>query len=111
LEAHAIPEQESLYVQMKKSEEDEIRMESFEGDTEHGLADELASKISTLSDEADWRAHVKVLAELVEHHIEDEESEMIPDLMKEFEQELREEIGEDYLERRAKFGIAMEEAA
>ncbi|MGK4455687.1 hypothetical protein, partial [Klebsiella pneumoniae] len=71
--------------------------------------DELAKKIKSLGDEDEWKAHVKVLAELVEHHIEEEEEEQIPDLRKDFELDERVKIGLEYLRLRSAFGI--EEAA
>jgi hemerythrin-like domain-containing protein len=111
LEAHAHPEQESLYGHLKADEESEMRQEGFEGFTEHHIADSLVEEIKALTDDDDWRAHVKVLAELVEHHIEEEEEEMIPDIRKELDQELRDQIGEDYLERRAQYRISLDEAA
>lgn len=111
LEAHAHPEQESLYSYLKENEDEEIQIEGYEGFTEHGLADELAERIKTLKNEQDWKAQVKVLAELVEHHLEEEEEEMIPDLRKELEAEERVRIGEDYLSRRAEFDIPEAAAA
>ncbi len=41
-------------------------------------------------------AKVKVVAELVEHHIEEEEGEMFKEIRKEFDKEIRMQIGEDY---------------
>lgn len=111
LEAHAKPEEAALYERMKKEEEADIRIEAFEGSSEHALADELANKIRAIRNEDDWKANVKVLAELVEHHIEEEEEEMIPDLKKDYELEVRIQIGEDYLARRASFEMEAEEAA
>ena len=48
-------------------------------------------------------AKVKVLAELVEHHIEEEEGEMFKKLKKEFNLDKRVEIGEEYRRLRNEF--------
>jgi hypothetical protein len=105
LEAHAKPEEQSLYVHLKQDEEHEIRQEGFEGQTEHAIADGLVMQIKSTNDEDHWRAQVKVLAELVEHHIEEEEDEMIPDIRKELGLDKRIEIGQRYLELREEYDV------
>jgi hemerythrin superfamily protein len=67
LVAHAKPEEQVLYVYMRKDED--LREESFEGEVEHGLADQMLEEAKRTDDEDLWSAKVKVLAELVEHHI------------------------------------------
>jgi hemerythrin-like domain-containing protein len=101
LVVHAKPEEQTLYVTMK--EEDEMREEGFEGDVEHQLADQLLEEIKRTDDEDLWSARVKVLAELVEHHIEEEEDEMLPDFKKEIEISERVELGQEYLRLKAKY--------
>jgi hypothetical protein len=97
---HAKSEEQTLYVEMK--EEDELRTEAFEGDVEHMLADQLLEEAKRTDDEDLWSAKVKVLAELVEHHIEEEESELLPSYRKCFDLEERVSLGEEYLALRAK---------
>ncbi len=100
--SHAEPEQESLYARMK--EEKSLREEAFEGDVEHALASQLIEEVkSTYEDQDLWMAKVKVLAELVEHHIEEEESEMLKQVKKQFDAETRYVIGQEYLNLRAEF--------
>lgn len=97
LTLHAKPEEQTLYVDMKKDEE--MRTEGFEGDVEHALADQLLQEAQATTDDEDlWSAKVKVLAELVEHHIEEEEEEMLPDYRKNSEKETRLELGEQYIQ-------------
>ena len=106
--AHAKPEEESLYVFMKKNEE--LREDGFEVDVEHVLADQMIEEIKrTDKDEDLWSARVKVLAELVEHHIEEEEEEMFPDFKKECDAEERAKLGEKYL--KFKFQVEAELAS
>ncbi len=96
--SHAKPEEKVLYVAMKKIED--LRAEGFEGDTEHGLADQLVEEIKRTDDEDLWMAKVKVLAELVEHHIEEEEEDMLPDYKKESDLEERIKLGKLYMRLR-----------
>lgn len=106
LTIHAKSEEQALYTKMKG--EEELRVEGFEGDTEHHIADSLVHEIAGIEDEDEWTAKVKVLAELVEHHIEEEESEMLKDVKKEISLEERREIGREYLELKEQ--VAAEEA-
>jgi hemerythrin-like domain-containing protein len=109
LEGHAKPEELSLYRYMER-EDSEIRQSGFEGQAEHEIADRLVQQIEKISDEDEWKAQVKVLAEIVEHHIEEEEEEMIPILVKELELKERVKIGEQYLEHRNHYFLESEAA-
>lgn len=93
--AHAKSEEQVLYTHLKN--EEELRTEALEGDVEHELADQMVEEALGSNDEDLWSAKVKVLAELVEHHIEEEEDELLPDFKKASDKELREELGQDYL--------------
>lgn len=95
LTSHAKPEEQVLYTYMKADEE--LREEGFEGDVEHQLADQLVEEIMRTDDQDQWSARVKVLAELVEHHIDEEESELLPDFRKNSESSERMEMGQNFL--------------
>jgi hypothetical protein len=101
LAAHAKPEEQTWYVQMKK--EDDMRIEGMEGDVEHGLADQMCEEVKRTTDKDLWQAKVKVLAELVEHHIKEEESDMLPDYRKNSTIEERVELGLAYLDFKSQF--------
>ncbi len=92
---HAKPEEQVVYVFMKN--EDELRSEGFEGDVEHGLADQMIEEAKRTDDEDIWSAKVKVLAELVEHHIEEEEDELLPDFKKFTEKDERVQMGAKFM--------------
>lgn len=96
LVAHAKPEEEVLYGAMKKQEA--LREKAFEGDVEHGLADQLVEEIKRIEDEDLCSASIKVLAELVEHHIEEEEEELLPAFKKNSEAQEREKLGNLFLQ-------------
>jgi hemerythrin superfamily protein len=96
LTAHAKPEEEALYSYLKKVKD--LREEGFEGQVEHGLADQMVEEIKRSKDKELTAAQIKVLAELVEHHIEEEEETILPDFKKETNLEDRVDIGQRYLE-------------
>lgn len=94
LMSHAKPEEETWYKMMKS--EDESRIQGLEGDVEHGLASQLCEELKATDDQDLFMAKVKVLAELVEHHIEEEEEEMLPDYKKDSTMEERTALGQKY---------------
>ncbi|MBC7711910.1 MAG: hemerythrin domain-containing protein [Rhizobacter sp.] len=101
LTIHAKPEEQSLYIFMK-SDNDTI-VEGYEGDVEHGIAEQLMEEIKTTENEDLWSARVKVLAEMVEHHIEEEEEEMFPDVRKNSELAERAKLGTLYMQLKTQF--------
>lgn len=99
---HAHAEQESFYTFLK-DENRELRVHGLEGDVEHALAEYMIDEVKMAEDAGVWSARAKVLAELVEHHIEEEESEIIPDFKKEVDIEDRILIGKQYLDLKDHF--------
>jgi hemerythrin superfamily protein len=98
LVSHAKPEEETLYEAMKANEE--LREDGFEGEVEHVLADQLLEEIKRTTEPDLWSARVKVLAELVEHHIEEEEEELLPKVEEELDVEERLQLGSDFIDRK-----------
>lgn len=97
--AHAEPEEMALYEYMKKDKE--MLVDALEGDTEHSLASQLIDEIRATEDENLWSAKVKVLAEMVEHHIKEEEGSMLPEFRKITSLEERIELGDEYTQLKA----------
>lgn len=96
LKAHSEAEEETLYVSFKAS--DDMAVEGHEGDTEHAIVANLMKEIDSIQGNGEmFKAKCKVLAELVEHHIEEEEEEMLPDFKKESSKEERAKLGTSYL--------------
>lgn len=106
---HAKPEEDILYSRMKSF--DGLRTEAFEGETEHGIADQLVEELKVTDDEDVWMARVRVLAELVEHHIEDEEEEMLPMVRKEIDLEMRKQMAQEFLVAKDEHREEADEAA
>lgn len=95
LMAHAKPEEQVLYTYMKSKKE--LREEGFEGDVEHMLADQMVEECKRTKDRDLLGAQIKILAELVEHHIEEEERELLPDFNKNSDSDEREQLAEKFL--------------
>lgn len=92
---HAKAEEQSLYAVMQESRE--FKLEGLEGETEHSIAEQLINEIFATNSQDEWSAKVKVLAELVEHHLEEEETELLPHFKKKTDIKKCEEMGEEYL--------------
>lgn len=102
LTIHATIEEEIFYpalegVQKRKTDGREIVAEAIE---EHKVVKTLLSEIEELSPvEEAFDAKMKVLQENVEHHADEEESEMFP-LFKELETDEQESVSEALWERK-----------
>ena len=79
LRVHSMIEEEILYPAMKDVDS-EIVAESFE---EHGVVEQLLDELATMELSSDqFEAKFKVMAENVEHHLEEEEENMFPQARK-----------------------------
>jgi hemerythrin superfamily protein len=75
LVAHERMEEEVFYPRLRN--EQKAREEVLEGYEEHHVADVLLDELLEVPAETDlWKAKVKVLKENVEHHMEEEETEL-----------------------------------
>lgn len=76
--AHAHAEQKVLYTFLKDHGDEELRKLALEAEVEHKLVEELLEmlKSSTAKGSEKWMARCKVLKEMLEHHIEEEEGDM-----------------------------------
>lgn len=96
LTSHAKAEEESLYSEIKQV--DLLCVLGIEGDIEHEIAVRLMEEINdSYSDQDTWMAKVKVLADVVDHHLIEEERETLKKARKEFSMDKRIEMGEMYL--------------
>ena len=100
--SHSRPEEDVLYAEMK--EDEDMREEGCEGEVEHGLADQMVEEAKRARDHDIWSAKVKVLAELVEHHIEEEEDELLPKYKKQSSVDERRDLGEEFLKAKRNIG-------
>lgn len=103
LNKHSEAEKRAVYAPLIKVKD--LKKEILEGQIEHGIADAkvrmLTLKLTglrTLTDELE--AELKVLAEMVEHHIEEEEDEMFPKMKKDLDKTILNEMGFQFMKIR-----------
>jgi hypothetical protein len=93
LEVHMEGEEQYFYPELKK--EDEVTI--IEGYYEHDLTKKVIYDIENEKKESEeWLARVKVLQDLIEHHVEEEEEEIFKlakeNLNKEKEEQIKQKI-------------------
>lgn len=103
LQKHSDAEKEVVYTPLES--EEEFHFNILEAQIEHGIVDEkvkaLKNRVAhsrTLKDEIE--AELKVLAELVKHHIKEEESELLPKMSEELDEETLREMGQVFMKVR-----------
>jgi hemerythrin superfamily protein len=92
LDVHAHIEETILYPELKKADETrDITLEAYE---EHRLVKQLLGELDKMDKgEEKWTARFTVLKESVEHHVEEEESDMFPKARKVLGEERAEILG------------------
>lgn len=103
LALHSLAEKKSVYTPLVSNQE--LHFNILEAEIEHGIVDQkvklLKNKIiysRYLTDEME--AELKVLAELVKHHIVEEESEFLPKLKEEIDDESLVQMGAHFTKLR-----------
>jgi len=92
LTKHTMIEEEIFYPAVRKAIKDEDMMD--EAVVEHASAKDLIAQIQSMDPTEDlYDAKVKVLSEMIEHHVEEEETEMFPKVRKAKQLDL-EELGQ-----------------
>jgi len=97
LTLHNKKEEKIVYSFMKLCDQDELRIWALEGKEEHLLMDQLIRKMLAVDISGEeWSAKAKVLAELVDHHIDEEEQEIFPALARELNEDSDEQLAKNY---------------
>jgi len=100
--AHSHAEQEVLYNKLEASPDEESRSFAHEGKNEHQLVEQQLTKMSSgydrMSDQ--WSAELKVLHELVEHHVNEEETTGFSCARDDFETDELERMGQQFQSRK-----------
>lgn len=86
---------------------------AYEGSVEHGLVDDLLEKMSksrkTETDE--WKAHAKVLLDMLERHFDAEHAELFDALGEAFDDAQREAMGRRFLAAKSRVQVPKFKAA
>ena len=90
LETHTRIEEDVFYPAVRELEDEDLTETVAEGIQEHHVVKVLMREIEDVSGEETFASKMTVLIENVEHHADEEESEMFPDL--------REKMGEPRLQ-------------
>jgi hemerythrin superfamily protein len=105
LTLHAKVEETLFYpaVYKKTSSDTEPRLEVLEAFEEHASMKELIKKLKKLTGRDESRkAKVKVLSEITEHHVKEEESDFFPDAQKLLGEEKLRELGQAILKLKSR---------
>jgi hemerythrin superfamily protein len=101
LEVHTTIEEEIFYPAVHDGSE-ELAETVDEGIQEHHVVDVLMNECRDLqAGDDDWVAKITVLIENVEHHADEEEQELFPEVRKELDESRLEELGTQMEERKA----------
>jgi hemerythrin superfamily protein len=95
LETHTRIEEDIFYPAVQALGEEELSEIVGEGIQEHHVVKVLMREIRDLSDQEIFEAKMTVLMENVEHHAEEEESEMFPDVREHMSDQRLEELGSE----------------
>ena len=101
---HVKAEQKVLYDAIIALKDKDAKQDGEEGYIEHALASKTLADLEKLSDATspEHRATAKVLRELIEHHVKEEESQVWGDAKKNFSAEQRQEMNRRYLAEKKK---------
>lgn len=96
LRVHNEAEEEVFYSQLNANRNARLLIQ--EGILEHALGGQLLTELETMDKETEtWTAKAKVLKDLVEHHIEEEETSIHAEAKKELSDAMAKSIGESFV--------------
>jgi hemerythrin-like domain-containing protein len=101
---HTKAEEKAVYARVIALRDKDAQTDGHEGYVEHELANKTLARLAAMrgSNSAEHQALAKVLMELVEHHIEEEESNVWNDVRENFSNEDRFEMNVDFLAEKAR---------
>ncbi|MBV8536348.1 MAG: hemerythrin domain-containing protein [Alphaproteobacteria bacterium] len=96
LTAHSEAEEEMFYPLLEK--EEDSRTDALEAKVEHNIVKNLLEELEAMEDKTsdEWTAKCTVLKELVEHHVEEEESQLFKDARKVLGKERLVELADEF---------------
>jgi hemerythrin-like domain-containing protein len=102
LTAHSRAEEKVVYNALLSQRGEPVHKIANEGFVEHSLVDELLGRLAQGDVSSDmWKAEAKVLRELLEHHIEEEQSDTYAELGEHFDRETLSKMGVQFTLQKA----------
>lgn len=102
LKSHTIAEEQVVYGTSFKLTGKELHIKVQEGFVEHQLAAYVMRRMEATTVALEWSAHANVLSEIVEHHLKEEERDLLPLIRKGATAEQGKKMLEDFLAVRMK---------
>lgn len=104
---HTKAEEKVVYDAVLALKGKEAKIEGMEGYIEHGLADQTLKKLDKLNaNTPEFKATAKVLKELVEHHVKEEEGDIWAQVKENFSHAQRERMNRDFLAAKKKVKVS-----
>lgn len=101
LTVHMDIEETIFYPAVKRVHDEEVKDMVREADEEHHVVKVLLSELSKMTPEDEqFDAKVTVLKENIEHHVKEEEGELLPDAKKKLSKEMLDQLGDEMEERK-----------
>jgi len=102
--AHSHAEQNVLYKKMEKSENEKSRTFAYEGENEHQIVEQQLQQMARARNKASeqWTAQASVLKDLIEHHVEEEESTGFSCARSEFDSAALEKMADQFRKQKEK---------
>ena len=102
--AHSHAEQNVLYKKMEKSQDEKSRTFAYEGENEHQIVEQQLQQMARARNKASeqWTAQASVLQDLIEHHVEEEESTGFSCARSEFDGEAHEKMADQFRKQKQK---------
>lgn len=102
LKSHSEAEEIAVYEAIENKSKLNLVLRIEEGYVEHQVASDVMARMEKAKDPKVWSAHANVLAELVEHHLDEEEKKMFPLVREQISKKIEAEAIMTYLQLRTK---------
>lgn len=101
LKSHTVSEEKAVYAPIEMHAKADLVIRIEEGFVEHRVADDVMARLEKATDPVIWSAHANVLAELVEHHLDEEEEKLFPLVRKQIPKAMEADLILEYVQLRA----------
>ena len=102
LKSHTEAEENAVYKSFESKSKLNLVLRIEEGFVEHQVAKDVMAHMEKAKDAKVWSAHANVLAELVAHHLDEEEEKMFPKMRQQMSKKLEADAIMTYLQLRLK---------